>query len=793
MKSHLCPILIGLLGITIILTPLVSFPSSLMLDNQTTSSLASDSALEWHHDCSNLTAFNGTSDGTWLYFPGNIVSTGSFSVDNGYIYASDYDTDSGWHGPVQYHTLANPFPLSQLLSLEVEIEMDATADNRFGKVALALQEDDNKSIVYLKVNDDWSGTDHTMGVAGWWFPNGTHVYTPCTYPEHVAQEPYHETLTLTQNSTGIFLDSPRIGNFKLLNHEELNGSRMISYISIVMQQYDVFPACETMRIHDIRMTWDSNPESEIATWHHDCSNISQFKNQQVHLNWYNLLSWSNGTWSSSGEYLYASSIDSDTGWHGPTYVAELDHVYTLGQLRNFSVEIEAINDVVGYCGKHTVYLADENFDLILAAHMNDAWSGLQQGGVYAMHRFNNYTGTDLGPLTPDSFTGFNDLVSFRVDADVGVIAHNPGYGEAVLCAWDDAEFSREIRYVILMSAQLDSYTLMPFRVHDILLEFNTDFEQPPEPEFSHPNDVDYEAGTIGHSIVWNHSVSSPLSSEIYRNSSLLESDSWDGSNIVVNIDNLSPGVYNYTNVIQFGDDEEAVDTVIVTVSDTTLPTIGHPSDIELELGTVGNSLDWTVSDLYPGTYELHLDGELEKVATWNTTGVEIPIDDLGLGWHNYTIVFYDTFSNIAKDTVIVTVVDTTTPELNHPTDLEYEVSTTGHSITWFPSDLMPQSFEIHLNGTLIESGNWNGSSITVSVNGLEPGVYEYRITVTDTSGNHESDNVLVIVASNWWYDYGNLLSSGVTAGSILIIVIVGGAFVCQRRAGANYPDPYSSG
>jgi hypothetical protein len=140
MKSHLGVILVGLLGIMLILTPLINSPSSLMLDHQTTLDLSSDSILEWHHDCSNLTAFNGTSDGTWSYFPGDIVSVGSFSVADGYINASDYDTDSGWHGPVQYHTLTKPFPLSQLLSLEVEIEMDATADDRFGKVAVALQQ-----------------------------------------------------------------------------------------------------------------------------------------------------------------------------------------------------------------------------------------------------------------------------------------------------------------------------------------------------------------------------------------------------------------------------------------------------------------------------------------------------------------------------------------------------------------------------------------------------------------------------------------------------------------------------
>lgn len=45
----------------------------------------------------------------------------------------------------------------------------------------------------------------------------------------------------------------------------------------------------------------------------------------------------------------------------------------------------------------------------------------------------------------------------------------------------------------------------------------------------------------------------------------------------------------------------------------------------------------------------------------------------------------------------------------------------------------------------MESGNWNGSSITVMIEELTPGNYTYICKVYDQSGNSISDTVLVVI------------------------------------------------
>lgn len=85
------------------------------------------------------------------------------------------------------------------------------------------------------------------------------------------------------------------------------------------------------------------------------------------------------------------------------------------------------------------------------------------------------------------------------------------------------------------------------------------------------------------------------------------------------------------------------------------------------------------------------------------------------------------------------------PLINHPPDIEYHVGATGHNITWNPSGLCLNSYETFRNDTLLVSDDWNEFPIVVSVDGLEPGVYTYRIDVYDSSENKAVDNVMVSV------------------------------------------------
>jgi hypothetical protein len=77
--------------------------------------------------------------------------------------------------------------------------------------------------------------------------------------------------------------------------------------------------------------------------------------------------------------------------------------------------------------------------------------------------------------------------------------------------------------------------------------------------------------------------------------------------------------------------------------------------------------------------------------------------------------------------------------------MDYVKGTTGNTITWTPSDAHPSHYMIYRNGTVVVLANWDGSSITVEVDGLNVDIYDYRIVVYDTSGNWASDTVFLTV------------------------------------------------
>jgi len=85
------------------------------------------------------------------------------------------------------------------------------------------------------------------------------------------------------------------------------------------------------------------------------------------------------------------------------------------------------------------------------------------------------------------------------------------------------------------------------------------------------------------------------------------------------------------------------------------------------------------------------------------------------------------------------------PTLDSPSDIEYEVYSTGHSISWTPYDENPISFSVKANGVTILSGGWNGQPIVVNVDYLIPGTYVYTCTVFDKGGNNATDSVNVTV------------------------------------------------
>ena len=85
------------------------------------------------------------------------------------------------------------------------------------------------------------------------------------------------------------------------------------------------------------------------------------------------------------------------------------------------------------------------------------------------------------------------------------------------------------------------------------------------------------------------------------------------------------------------------------------------------------------------------------------------------------------------------------PFLDHPADIEYVYGSQGHVIIWSPSDLDPESYELFRNNTLLVSDSWTGLPISVNLDVLDAGIYNYTLIVYDTVGNWVADTVMVVV------------------------------------------------
>jgi hypothetical protein len=101
------------------------------------------------------------------------------------------------------------------------------------------------------------------------------------------------------------------------------------------------------------------------------------------------------------------------------------------------------------------------------------------------------------------------------------------------------------------------------------------------------------------------------------------------------------------------------DTVILSVTDSVLPVVSEPINLEIDEGSTGNNIVWDASDNNPLTYIVYKDGTLYETDTWTSgSSIVVSVDGLSAGEYNFTIVVSDIAGNLAKDTVILTVTPT---------------------------------------------------------------------------------------------------------------------------------------
>ncbi|MFW9933316.1 MAG: hypothetical protein ACFFDR_11720, partial [Candidatus Thorarchaeota archaeon] len=197
-------------------------------------------------------------------------------------------------------------------------------------------------------------------------------------------------------------------------------------------------------------------------------------------------------------------------------------------------------------------------------------------------------------------------------------------------------------------------------------------------------------------------------------------------------------------------EESCVDHYPQLITDDIAPTINQPVDASYIIGRNTTTLTWLPDDEWQGWYDIYVDGSWNCNGSWFTSSIEYTPDFSVSGIYNVTVVARDAAGNSVSDTVFVTAIldDTTPPTIDHPADIQYEEGTGGHSVTWVANDVNPSNWTLLHNGTPALTDEWNGGSITVSVDGLPAGVHNMTIIVSDVNGNTVSDTVMVFVTDS---------------------------------------------
>lgn len=268
------------------------------------------------------------------------------------------------------------------------------------------------------------------------------------------------------------------------------------------------------------------------------------------------------------------------------------------------------------------------------------------------------------------------------------------------------------------------------------------------PIINSPDDILYQLGTTGHEIVWEPSDIDPSSYTLYVDEAPVYSDIWDGSDIIVGVDGLSVGTYNYTLEVQDSEGNRIADAVWVeVVDDNTAPSVDEPENQTIVKDTSSNKITWTVDDSYPTSFWIYRDGVMILNGTWSPTEITVSIDGLDFGIYNYTLVVSDIGSNNATGTVFVIVIDDTAPEFTLiPVDILFNEGETGYTITWNFTDGNPKDFILFRNGTILGNHEWTSPySFEYTITVTEYGVYNFTIWVLDTTELSITDTAWVTI------------------------------------------------
>ncbi len=248
---------------------------------------------------------------------------------------------------------------------------------------------------------------------------------------------------------------------------------------------------------------------------------------------------------------------------------------------------------------------------------------------------------------------------------------------------------------------------------------------------------------------WHDYDNNPCLYSIYRDGILVaEGESVVGNrSIEVPIRTLQAGTYYFEAYFRDSSGNLLYDSVLVTIQDVLNPYIWPHDPITFEPLFSANWFELVISEAHPDIYILYRNGVEIQSAKLSSDFpiVFIDLSSLAIGNYIYELIVIDESGNIGEENVFVTVTDFTPPLIKRPPDITFGEGTLGNAITWEILEANPYNYSLYRNGELLQQDMLNSLQLTISLDDLELGKYEYHLIVYDQRGLSHSANCHVTV------------------------------------------------
>lgn len=203
--------------------------------------------------------------------------------------------------------------------------------------------------------------------------------------------------------------------------------------------------------------------------------------------------------------------------------------------------------------------------------------------------------------------------------------------------------------------------------------------------------------------------------------------------------------------------------------------------VNIELGSDNNSIYMNKIGWNGYGHYIEWDGQ-QPVGRWNAVdnGENTSFTDgisTGNAWSDFNAseVYEIPGSGLTTDPWATRLNDTTSPTIDQPLDMIFDVDTDGETVTWNPQDEYPYSYTLIIDRAPYEPEIWDGQAITINLDFLQAGEHEFVMNVTDAAGNVASDRVIISAVSFVLGGIGTELvmwASAVTVVSFLALLVI---------------------